>query len=58
MGAHRDVCGFFSTPDDEYKAVLPFIKEGALSAAERAFHVVDPELLRETHLRRLAALEF
>jgi len=45
-----------SDPDDEYKALLPFIKEG-LERGERAFHVVDPEL-RETHLRRLAALEF
>jgi len=51
LGAHRHVCGIFSTPDEEYKALLPFIKDG-LERGERAFHVVDPEL-REAHLHRL-----
>ena len=51
LGAHRHICGFFRTPEEEYHLLLPFIKEG-FERGEKAFHVVDPKL-RDDHLRRL-----
>jgi len=47
----QHVCAFFSTKEEEYRVLMPFIKEG-FERGERAFHVVDPEH-RATHLRRL-----
>lgn len=49
----RHVCAFFHTPDEEYRVLLPFIKDG-LERGQKAFHIVDPKL-REEHLRRLSA---
>lgn len=51
LGAQRHVCAFFHNPDEQYRVLLPFIKEG-FECGDRAFHVVDPKL-REEHLRRL-----
>lgn len=51
LGAQRHVCAFFHTPDEEYRVLLRFIKEG-FDRGERAFHIVDPAL-RAEHLRRL-----
>jgi MEDS: MEthanogen/methylotroph, DcmR Sensory domain len=51
LGAQRHVCAFFHSPDEEYRVLLPFIKEG-FERGEKAFHIVDPEL-RDEHLRRL-----
>jgi len=51
LGSRRHICGFFRSPDEEYRALLPFIKEG-LDRGEKAFHVVDPRK-KEDHLRRL-----
>ncbi len=51
LGSKRHVCAFFNSPDEEYRVLLPFIKEG-FERGEKAFHIVDPEL-REEHLRRL-----
>jgi len=51
LGAKRHVCAFFHSPDEEYRVLLPFIKEG-FERGEKAFHIVDPEL-REQHVRRL-----
>jgi len=51
LGARRHVCAFFHSPDEEYRVLLPFIKEG-FERGEKAFHIVDPKL-REEHLRRL-----
>jgi hypothetical protein len=45
------VCAFFNSPDEEYRVMLPFIKDG-FERGERAFHIVDPSL-RAEHLRRL-----
>ena len=53
LGAQRHVCAFFHSPDEEYRVLLPFIKEG-FERGEKAFHIVDPKL-REEHLRRLAS---
>jgi len=51
LGAQRHVCAFFHTPDEEYRVLLRFIKEG-FDRGERAFHIVDPAL-RAARLRRL-----
>jgi|RhiMetdeSRZDD1v2_1073273.scaffolds.fasta_scaffold351118_1 DcmR-like sensory protein len=51
LGAHRHICAFFHSPDEEYRVLQPFIKEG-FERGEKAFHIVDPKL-REEHLRRL-----
>ncbi len=49
----RHVCAFFHNLDEEYRVLLPFIRDG-FASGDRAFHVVDPKL-REEHLRRLSA---
>lgn len=54
LGDHCHICAFFNGPDEEYRALLPFIKEG-LDRGEKAFHVVDPNL-RENHLRHLRSV--
>lgn len=51
LGEFRHVCAFFHTPDEEYRVLLPFIKEG-IKKKQKAFHIVDP-LMREDHLERL-----
>lgn len=51
LGAHRHVCAFFRNPDEQYRILLPFIKEG-FDCGDRAVHVVDAKL-REEHLRRV-----
>src|SRR5260370_1307982 len=53
LGAKRHVCAFFHNPDEEYRILLPFIKEG-FERGEKAFHIVDPKL-RVEHARRLAS---
>jgi hypothetical protein len=50
----RHICGFFRNPEEEYRLLLPFIKEG-FERGEKAFHVVNPRL-REDHLRRLESV--
>jgi hypothetical protein len=47
----RHVCGFFNGKDDEYAALMPFIKEG-FADGDRAFHSVDPRSY-DGHLERL-----
>src|SRR5262245_60490514 len=49
----RHVCACFNTKDEEYRVLLPFIKEG-FEQGDRAFHVVGPRY-RSEHLRRLQA---
>jgi hypothetical protein len=53
LGAKRHVCAFFHSPDEEYRVLLPFIKEG-FERGEKAFHIVDPKL-RADHALRLAS---
>ena len=53
LGARRHVCAFFHSPDEGYRVLLPFIKEG-FERGEKAFHIVDPKL-RAEHTRRLAS---
>ena len=45
------VCAFFHSKDEEYRVLMPFIKEG-FEKGDRAFHVVDPNH-RHAHLQRL-----
>ena len=51
LDRYRHVCAFFHTRDEEYKVLLPFIKEG-IERHEKAFHIVDPALRRD-HVHRL-----
>src|SRR5438876_11637438 len=53
LDERRHVCAFFHSPDEEYRVLLPFIKDG-FERGEKAFHIVDPRL-RAEHLRRLAS---
>jgi hypothetical protein len=53
LGAQRHICAFFRSAEEEYRVVLPFIKDG-FECAHKAFHVVDPKLCEE-HRERLAA---
>lgn len=48
---NQHVCAFFSSKEEEYRVLMPFIREG-FERGERAFHVVDPEH-RATHLKCL-----
>jgi hypothetical protein len=45
------VCAFFHSKEEEYRVLMPFIKDG-FESGDRAFHVVDPKH-RPTHLKRL-----
>jgi hypothetical protein len=49
----RHVCAFFSNDDEEYRVLLPFIKDG-FECGDKAVHVVNPNQ-RQDHLQRLAA---
>jgi hypothetical protein len=45
------VCAFFHSRDEEYRVLLPFIREG-IERGERVFHIVDP-VQRRAYLRTL-----
>jgi hypothetical protein len=47
----RHVCAFFHSKDEEYRVLLPFIKEG-FEQGDKAFHIVE-EGHRPEHRRRL-----
>lgn len=51
LGSYRHVCAFFSSPQEEYGTLLPFVRDG-LERGERAFHVL-PSQYREEHLEQL-----
>src|SRR5438045_8058352 len=53
LGQRRHVCAFFHDTEEEYRVLLPFVKEG-LARGEKAFHIVDPKL-RDEHLQRLSS---
>jgi hypothetical protein len=52
LGPVRHVCAFFANDDEEYRVLLPFIREG-LSCGDKAVHVINPGA-RQEHLQRLA----
>ncbi len=49
----RHVCAFFNSDDEEYRVLLPFIKDG-FQCGHKAIHVVNPDQ-RADHLGRLVA---
>jgi len=49
----RHVCAFFNSDEEEYRVLLPFIKDG-FTRGDKAVHVVNPGQHRD-HLQRLAA---
>ncbi len=53
LGEVRHVCAFFNSADEEYRVLLPFIKDG-FECGHKAVHVVNPDR-RHDHLQRLAA---
>ena len=53
LGETRHVCAFFSSDEERYRVLLPFIKDG-FDAGDKAVHVVNPDQ-HEAHLSRLAA---
>src|SRR5690242_51538 len=53
LGEVRHICAFFHNRDEEYRTLLPFIKDGFV-CGDRGFHVVDSEL-RDEHIGRLKA---
>lgn len=54
VGAKGHICAFFSSAEDEYRTLLPFIKDG-LEANEAAFHTVDPARANDHVTRHLGA---
>ena len=51
FGQYRHVCGFFQNKEEEYRVLLPFIKEG-FEQGHCSFHIVDGERHAD-HIRRL-----
>ncbi len=49
----RHICAFFNNDDEEYRVLLPFIKDGFL-CGHKAIHVINPDQRRD-HLQRLGA---
>jgi hypothetical protein len=49
----RHVCAFFNSEDEEYRVLLPFIKDG-FDCDHRAFHIVSSDR-RHRHIEHLAA---
>ena len=54
LGESRHVCAFFHNADEEYRVMLPFIKDG-FECGDKAVHIVSPNR-RSDHLKRLAAV--
>ncbi len=52
LGETRHVCAFFNSDEEEYRVLLPFIKDG-FKSGDKAVHVLNPEQ-RQDHLQRLA----
>jgi len=52
LGKTRHVCAFFNSDEEEYRVLLPFIRDG-LECGDKAIHVVNPDQHHD-HLERLA----
>src|SRR5258708_6027313 len=50
----RHVCAFFNSDEEEYRVLLPFIKDG-FERGDKAIHVVSPDQ-HSDHLQRLAGV--
>ncbi|MDB5856512.1 MAG: hypothetical protein JWQ76_201 [Ramlibacter sp.] len=53
LGKYRHICAFFRNAEEEYRVMLPFIKDG-LARGDRSCHILEPEQ-RAEHLRQLAS---
>ena len=53
LGEERHVCAFFNSVDEQYRVLLPFIKDG-FTCGHKAVHVVNPGT-HEEHIQRLTA---
>src|SRR5215469_14648344 len=51
LGRYRHICAFFSSPEEEYATLLPFVRDG-IERGERAYHVL-PAQYRQEHLEQL-----
>jgi hypothetical protein len=51
--AARHVCAFFNDDEEEYRVLLPFIKDG-FECGDKAVHIVNP-VQRVDHWRRMTA---
>jgi hypothetical protein len=51
LDANRHVCAFFNSDEEEYRVLLPFIRDG-FQCGHKAIHVVNPDQ-RQSHLQRL-----
>jgi hypothetical protein len=54
IGCRCHVCAFFDSPDEEYRILLPFVKEG-FETGDKTFLILDKEQ-RTERLHRLAAI--
>ena len=54
LGELRHVCAFFNSDEEEYRVLLPFIKDG-FEHGDKAIHVVSPHHHHD-HLQRLAGV--
>jgi hypothetical protein len=53
LGEARHVCAFFNSADEQYRVLMPFIKDG-FQCGHKAVHVVNPGG-DDDHLERLTA---
>lgn len=53
LGHRSHVCAFFNNADEEYRVLLPFIKD-AIECGHKVVHTVDPKR-RDELIQRLAA---
>jgi hypothetical protein len=53
LGEVRHVCAFFNSADEEYRVLMPFIKDG-FECGQKAVHVVNPGRFHD-HFERLTA---
>lgn len=53
LGEARHVCAFFNSDEEEYRVLLPFIRDG-FACGHKAIHIVDPGQEHD-HLERLSA---
>ena len=51
LGRYRHICAFFTSPEEEYETLLPFVRDG-IDRGERAYHVL-PAQYRQEHLEQL-----
>src|SRR5260370_31484086 len=54
LGQARHVCAFFNSDEEEYRVLLPFIKDG-FECGDKAIHILSPDQRRD-HLQRLAGI--